>query len=132
MSADVMSDGNRRVMSTVGVVNQRYIIALKGNWQQLEVSSNHDRIKVAVPFVWKPNVWYRLLTRVDISQDGSGVVQAKAWKRVDSEPEEWTIEVPHKHAHKEGSPGLFGFSPQSKKRVYIDNIKVVRGDGVSF
>ena len=130
MSADVMSDGNRRIMSTVGFINQRYIIALKGNWQLLEVSSNHDRVKVSVPFNWKSNTWYSLVTRVDISKNGSGVVRAKAWNRDQPEPLKWTIEVPHNRAHKEGSPGLFGFSPQSKKRVYIDNIKIVRSDGV--
>ena len=27
-----------------------------------------------------------------------------------------------------GAPGLFGFSPQSKKRVYIDNIRITAKD----
>ena len=53
MKADVMSDGNRRVMSNVGLINQRYLIALVGNWQILEVVSNHDRLKESVPFKWK-------------------------------------------------------------------------------
>ena len=125
LEADVMSEGNRRIMSTVGVINQRYIIALKGNWQQLEISSNHDIIKVGVPFSWQSNQWYRLKTRVDLQADGSGIVRAKAWERGKNEPEEWTIEVPHNRAHSTGSPGLFGFSPQSKKRVYIDNITII-------
>jgi outer membrane protein assembly factor BamB len=124
MTADLMTDGNRRIMSTVGVVNQRYIVALKGNWQVLEVSSNHDRLKVSVPFKWKPNIWYTLKTRVDIAADGSGVVRAKAWPRDSVEPDTWTIEVPHVTAHTRGAPGLFGFSPQSQKRVYVDNISV--------
>ena len=122
--ADVMTEGNRRVMSTVGVVNQRYIIALDGNWQVLEVNSNHDRIKVSVPFEWNYGVWYRLKTRVDVAEDGSGMIRAKAWPRDQPEPEAWTIEVPHKNAHKHGSPGLYGFTPQNKKRVYIDNVSV--------
>jgi hypothetical protein len=33
IEADVMSDGNKRKMSTVGVINQRYRITLKGNEQ---------------------------------------------------------------------------------------------------
>lgn len=36
----------------------------------------------------------------------------------------WTIEVKHKVAHKVGAPGLFGFSPQSKKRVFVDNLSI--------
>jgi hypothetical protein len=122
LEADIMSDGNRRTMSTVGLINQRYLIALLGNSQELEVSSNQERVKVAVPFRWAPHTWYRLKTRVDVTPDGSGIVRAKAWKRGDPEPENWTIEVPHKHAHTHGSPGLFGFAPQSLFRVYIDNI----------
>ena len=40
----------------------------------------------------------RLKTRVDVADDGSGVVRAKAWPRDEAEPEAWTIEVPHTHA----------------------------------
>ncbi len=123
LEADVMSDGNRRKMSEVGLINSRYAIVLKGNDQKLEVSSNFERLREAVEFKWQPKVWYRLKTRVDIAPDGTGVVRGKAWKREDPEPAAWTIEVKHKTAHQEGSPGLFGFSPQDE-RVYVDNIKV--------
>jgi len=122
--ADVMSDGNRRTMSTVGLINQRYAIVLNGNSQDLEVSSNHERIKVAVPFPWTPKQWYTLKTRVDVSPDGTGTVRAKAWKRGETEPSKWNLEVPHKMAHTQGAPGIFGFAPQSLFRVYIDNIQV--------
>ncbi len=123
IEADVMSDGNRRKMSEVGIINQRYAIVLKGNEQKLEISSNFERLREAVDFKWQPNVWYRLKSRVDVTPDGSGVVRAKAWKKGDPEPDAWTIELHHKTAHQEGSPGLFGFSPQDM-RVYIDNILV--------
>ena len=128
IQADIMSEGNRRKMSEVGVINQRYIIVLKGNDQKLEVNSNLERLRVpaatdAPNFRWLPNVWYTLKTRVDIAPDGSGVIRAKAWRRDEPEPEKWTAEVPHQHAHASGSPGLFGFSPQ-EMRVFIDNVKV--------
>ncbi|HZR21382.1 MAG TPA: PQQ-binding-like beta-propeller repeat protein [Verrucomicrobiae bacterium] len=123
IQADVMSDGNRRKMSEVGVINQHYAIVLKGNEQKLEINSNQDRLRVAQDFKWSPKVWYRLKARVDRNADGSAVVRAKAWKRDESEPGGWTIEVPHKTAHQQGCPGLFGFSPQDM-RVYIDNIEV--------
>jgi outer membrane protein assembly factor BamB len=122
--ADVMSDGNRRTMSSVGVINQHYMVVLNGNAQELEVSSNHERIKQAVPFKWVAKEWYHLKTRVDVAPDGSGVVRAKAWKKSEAEPAAWTIEVPHKNAHAQGSPGLFGFAPQSQFKVYVDNISI--------
>jgi outer membrane protein assembly factor BamB len=123
IEAEVMSDGNRRKMSEVGLINQRYAIVLKGNDQKLEVSSNFERLRESVEFRWQPKVWYHLKTRVDIAADGTGVVRGKVWKKGDPEPDAWTIEVKHRTAHQEGSPGLFGFSPQDE-RVYIDNIKV--------
>lgn len=128
IQADVMSEGNRRKMSEVGVINQRYLIVLKGNEQKLEISSNFERLRVpsvTAPsnFKWAPNAWYTLKSRVDLNPDGSGVVRAKAWKKGEPEPEAWTIEVPHRTAHKSGSPGLFGFAPQ-EMRVFIDNVSV--------
>jgi hypothetical protein len=92
----------------------------------LEVSSNHDRLKHSVKFPIKPNTWYHLKSQVKSNPDGSGTVLAKAWPRGTDEPAEWTIETPVKHLHPKGSPAVFAFSPQSQKRVYIDNIKLTK------
>jgi outer membrane protein assembly factor BamB len=132
IQADVMSDGDRRRMSEVGIICQRYLIALKGNDKKLEISSNYERLRVpsgtdASNFRWTPKTWYTMKARVDTAADGSGVVRAKAWKRGDPEPEQWLLEVPHRTAHKEGAPGLYGFSPQDM-RVYIDNVLVTKNN----
>lgn len=124
LEADVMTDGNRRIKSSVGLVNQRYLIVLVGNQNILEVSSNHERVKEAVKFPIKANAWYHLKTHVKSHADGSGEVLAKAWPKGEDEPSEWTIKVPVKRCHPQGAPGIFAFSPQSQKRVYIDNIKL--------
>jgi outer membrane protein assembly factor BamB len=124
VTADVMSDGNKRMMSNVGVINQRYVINLVGNYKQLEVLSNQERIKVGVPFPMQPKTWYRIESRVDVAPDGSGVVRAKAWKRDEPKPKGWTIEVPHKRAHSHGAAGVYGFALQNQFPVYIDNISV--------
>jgi len=124
VEADVMTDGNRRIMSTIGLVNQRYLFTLSGNAQILEVSSNHERLKESVKYSVKPNTWYRLKTAVETKSDGSGVARAKAWPRGEDEPDAWTIEVPLRRVHRHGAPAVFAFSPQSQKRVYIDNLKV--------
>jgi hypothetical protein len=123
IEADVMSEGNKRKMSDVGVINQRYKIVLKGNEKKLEINSNDELFRFSAPFEWSPNIWYHLKTKVDVAADGSGVVHAKAWKKGEPEPDAWTFEAPHKRAHQNGCPGLFGFSPQDM-RVYIDNILV--------
>lgn len=122
--ADVRTDGSRRAKSDVGVINQRYMVVLKGNANELEVSSNYERFKRAVPFPIKAEQWYSLRTQVEVHPDGSGVVLAKAWEQGQPEPAEWTIKAETPTVHKQGSPGLFGFTPQNQMRVYIDNVKV--------
>ena len=123
VEADVLTEGNRRKMAEVGLINQRYLITLKGNSQQIEVTSNQERVRESVPFKISPNIWYKLKTRVDVAADGTGVVRAKVWPKDQPEPEAWTIEVPHKAVHKHGSPGFFSFAPQDQ-RGWIDNINV--------
>lgn len=122
--ADVMTDGNRRTMSDAGVICQRYLIELRGNHQDLRVSSNVERLNVSAPFAWKPGEWVTILARVDRDEDGSGVVRAKAWKRGEDEPDAWTLEVPVEHCHASGSPGIYSLAPQSRFCVYLDNIAV--------
>ncbi|MFT5189192.1 MAG: outer membrane protein assembly factor BamB [Verrucomicrobiales bacterium] len=124
LQADVMTDGTRRIKSDIGLINQRYLISLQGNAKQIEISSNHERIKHSVPFTVKAKTWYTLKTRVDVQADGSGIVRGKAWIKGEPEPEAWTIEYNHKYANTHGSPGIVGFSPQSQKRVFVDNIAI--------
>ncbi len=129
LEADVMTDGTRRVMSTVGLVNQRYLIAMTGNSRILEVSSNHERVKASVPFEAQPNIWYRLKTRVDPDPTGTGgFVRAKLWEKAKPEPEKWTIEIRQDQLHAQGAPGVFAFSPQSLKRVFIDNLSLTANE----
>jgi outer membrane protein assembly factor BamB len=124
VQADLMTDGNRRMKSEIGLVNQRYLIAIKGNDNALEITSNFERLRVTAPFPVKANQWYTLKTRVDLDAEGTATVRAKAWEKGGSEPEAWMIEAKQADGHKKGSPGVFGFSPQAQKRVFIDNITV--------
>jgi hypothetical protein len=105
------------------MINQRYMVVLKGNSQQLEISSNQERLRQSVPFSWVPNEWYTIKSRVDVDAKGSGVIRAKAWKKTEPEPEAWTVEFTHKTAHSNGAPGLFSFTPQ-EQRAWIDNVSV--------
>jgi outer membrane protein assembly factor BamB len=124
IAADVMSDGNRRGMGEMGLINQRYIVRLKGNEDKIEVNSNVERLRVSAPVTLAPKVWYRLKTRVDMAPDGTATVRARVWKRGEAEPEGWTIEVKHEHGHANGVPGLYGLSTQPAFRVYVDNIEI--------
>lgn len=125
MRVDVRSEGNRRSMSSVGLIHQRYLVLLKGNHQAIEVSSNMEHLKVSVPFKWKPGRWYSMLTRVDMQEDGSAIIRAKVWPKDEAEPEAWTTEVTDPHGHSHGAWGLYGFTPQSRFSVYLDNLSVI-------
>ncbi len=124
LQADIMTDGSRRVKSDIGLINQRYLIVLKGNANQLEISSNFERFVHFVPFKVDAQKWYTLKTQVKANADGTGVVQAKVWERGQPEPDAWTIEAPTTMVHRSGSPGIFGFTPQNQQRVYLDNLSV--------
>jgi hypothetical protein len=123
-----MTDGNRRIKSVVGLINQRYNISLIGNTNVIEVTSNYERLAATAPFPIEANRWYTLKTRVDVAADGTGVIRGKAWPKGEAEPDAWTIEVKHATAHRKGAPGIFGFSPQSQKSVYVDNIKITSNE----
>jgi outer membrane protein assembly factor BamB len=124
MQADVMTDGSGRTKSDIGLVHQRYLITLRSNAGKLEVSSNPERLLHTAPFKVLPKTWYTLKTRVDVNNDGSGVVRGKAWPKGQAEPEAWTIEVKVPRAHAQGSPGIFGFTPLNQNRVYLDNLSI--------
>ncbi len=126
VEADVLSDGNRRLMSSVGVINQRYIVMLDGNAQMLKVVSNYDRLDVGVPCRWQANQWYRLKARVEpgAGEGDTTVIRAKVWLRGEAEPTDWQLVHEHVDGHRQGAPGLFGFSPASKFAVCVDNVVV--------
>ena len=77
-----------------------------------------------MPFSFKTKTWYNLKTRVDVLENGSGLIRAKAWIKNSEEPEEWNLEVSHANPHLHGAPGVYAMSPQSKKKVYFDNLSV--------
>ena len=58
--------------------------------------------------------------RVD-SSDGLGVIRAKIWQRNETEPATWTIEARDLIPHRQGSPGLYGYSSAD---ILYDNISV--------
>ena len=124
MQVDLMTDGNRRIKSDLGVIHQRYAIVLKGNANLIEISSNHERLKESTKFPIKAKTWYTMKTKVSMADDGTATVSAKVWPKGEAEPDGATFEVKHPQGHTQGAPGIFGFSPQSQKTVYVDNISI--------
>ncbi len=108
----------------MGVVNQRYTLALEGA-QRLQirswVSQLEQRFAVTIPFEWQAKTWYVLKFRSE-TQEGKTVLRGKVWKKGDPEPESWTIEGEDLTPNVQGSPGLFGNSTDAE--FYVDNVTV--------
>ena len=122
VQADLMGGRRRRWLPDMGLIAHRYILDLQGAYQRLEVRSWSSDLRMVrrVPFEWETDVWYSMKMRVDV-EAGRAVVRGKVWKRGDAEPDAWTIEAEDPLPIREGSPGLYGYSPAN---IYYDNVSV--------
>ena len=122
VQADLMGGRRRRWLPDMGLIAHRYILDLQGAYQRLEVRSWSSDLRMVqrVAFQWDSEVWYTMKMRVDV-EDGRGVVRGKVWKRGEPEPDAWTIEAKDPLPIREGSPGLYGYSPAN---IYFDNVRV--------
>jgi len=125
IEADVRGTEARRQRGDIGLINQRYMMVLFGNGQQLELHpwQAADEMTVRVKFAWALNTWYRMKLRVENRPDGTTLVQGKVWPKADPEPSPWTIEKVDRIPHLEGAPGLYG---DGYSDVMFDNLRVYR------
>lgn len=122
IQVDMMGTKKRRVRSDVGLISHRYTLDLMGNHQRLQVRSWASDLRMAktIDFTWEPDVWYTMKMAVEQADDKT-IVKGKVWKRGTEEPADWTITAEDPLPIREGSPGIYGYSPTN---VYYDNIKV--------
>ncbi len=126
IQGDLRGGKEGRRYTDVGLVNSGYTVELQGAHQRIKIGSwsSENRMAVQQDFAWDMDVWYTLKVRVDIEGEGDAakaVIRAKAWKRGDDEPTDWTITAEDPHPIRHGSPGLYTFAPVDS---YFDNIRV--------
>ena len=126
IQTDLMGDKTRRRLPDMGLVNCGYTMDLMGVHQQIQVLSwaAELRMRKTVPFSWEPNVWYQMKMRVDVDEQKAWI-RGKVWRREEPEPDDWTITVEDELPIREGSPGLYGYSPTN---IYYDNIIISKND----
>ena len=78
------------------------------------------RMAKTIDFEWEVDTWYTMKLAVEQEADKT-IVLGKVWKRGTDEPSEWTIRAEDPLPIRNGSPGIYGYSPTN---VYYDNIKV--------
>ncbi|HVS65695.1 MAG TPA: PQQ-binding-like beta-propeller repeat protein [Thermoanaerobaculia bacterium] len=112
--------GRRR--PDAGLINQGYILDLKGVKQELEIRSWQAvlRMAVQVPFEWEMDTWYTMEFRVD-QQGDKALVRGKVWPRGQPEPADWNITAEDPQPSRAGAPGIQGYSPAS---IFYDNLEV--------
>lgn len=125
IQTDAWCDLKNEKMPDVGVIGQRYTLALQGASQTLQIRSWTARLELrfakTIPFEWKPQTWYVL--KLQAANEGDkAVLKGKVWLRGEPEPEAWTIEATDDVPNKTGSPGLFGNA--SDAEVLYDNVKI--------
>ena len=122
LQVDLLGTKPKRNMPDMGLIANRYTLEMQGNHQRLQVLSWRSDLRMAkwIEFKWEPNVWYTMKMTVDIVDD-TAHVKGKVWAKGEPEPETWTITVEDPLPNREGSPGIYGYSPAE---VYYDNLKV--------
>lgn len=127
VQADFKGSKQGRRFTDIGLINSGYIFDLQGAHQRIEVRSWASELRMAqkLPFPWNMDTWYTMKLRVDYenSDRGSEVAQVrgKVWPRGEDEPRAWTFSVEDPLPIRQGSPGLYAFSPVE---AYFDNVKV--------
>jgi hypothetical protein len=125
VQADVRAAGEGEKLPDIGLIAQRYTLAMLGAEQQLQIRYWPPQVLTqfseTIPFAWKPNKWYTLKFRASV-EDGKALLKGKIWPRDEKEPDNWTIEAVDKLPNVEGSPGLFGDA--GKAEIYYDNVQV--------
>lgn len=133
VEADVLGTTVRdRFDPDMGLVNSRYRFLIMGmkNAARIDGWDAVPRLYMEVPFTFKPDVWYRMKFQV-AEKDGTTRLRGKVWPRDEEEPKAWLIDVVDPFPHREGSPGIYAYSPGTTDKydgpeVFFDNFKVHR------
>ncbi|MCG3126184.1 MAG: Outer membrane protein assembly factor BamB [Phycisphaerae bacterium] len=120
--ADVCAAKKSRNLPDMGLIANRYRFELMGNTQKMRLVSwvPAPRIQQVLPFSFKEDEWFSMKLRVDVKGDVA-LVRGKVWKRGESEPADWSITLEDPIGHRQGAPGLYGFS---LAEIFYDNVAV--------
>jgi outer membrane protein assembly factor BamB len=137
ISADIMCNAkeeNKVInMPNMGVANCRYLLAIDGTKQKLNLGSweSRRRVESNMDFNCKPGVWYSFTFKV--TQEGDkAICLGKVWQKGMPEPTDWTIKLEDPSPNRTGAPAIYAYAtaiPTSGKgdgtEAFFDNVKVV-------
>lgn len=119
---DLMGTKDKRRLPDMGLIANRYTLDMQGRHQRLQIRSWASDLRMAktIDFAWETDVWYTMKMKVEVMED-KALIHGKIWKRSEPEPDAWTITAEDPLPNREGSPGIYGYSPTI---IYYDNLKV--------
>lgn len=119
---DLMGTKDKRRLPDMGLIANRYTLDMQGRHQRLQIRSWASDLRMAktIDFEWETDIWYTMKMKVNVMDD-KAIIYGKVWKTAEPEPDEWTITAEDPLPNREGSPGIYGYSPAI---IYYDNLKV--------
>ncbi len=135
VEADLLGTiARERFKPDLGLINSRYRLLVLGMQGKLRIDSWDPlpRIQEDVPFIFEPHRWYRMKFQVEVAEAKANV-RGKMWPRDEPEPKTWTIELTDNYPNREGSPGIYGYSPGTTSKsdgpeIFYDNLEVTRNE----
>jgi outer membrane protein assembly factor BamB len=124
IQADVALKEENDRMSDVGLIASGYQLTIRGVSGTLRLdswASNDYRTFAEAAFRPKPDTWYTMKLMV-VPDTNQATVRGKIWPRDAPEPNAWTIEMVDQAPNLQGTPGVFGNSPEAE--IYLDNLHV--------
>ena len=122
IQVDLMGTKAKRRLPDMGLIANRYTLDMQGRHQRLQIRSWASDLRMAktIDFPWEIDVWYTMKMQVEVVDD-TAIIRGKVWRTGEPEPEDWTLIAEDPRPNREGSPGIYGYSPTE---IYYDNLKV--------
>lgn len=122
VQVDLMGTKTKRRLPDMGLIANRYTLDMQGRHQRLQIRSWASDLRMAktIDFPWDIDVWYTMKMQVEVV-DETAIIRGKVWRTGEPEPEDWTLVAEDPRPNREGSPGIYGYSPTE---IYYDNLKV--------
>ena len=122
IQVDLMGTKTKRRLPDMGLIANRYTLDMQGRHQRLQIRSWASDLRMAktIDFPWEIDVWYTMKMQVEVV-DETAIIRGKVWRTGEPEPEDWTLVAEDPRPNREGSPGIYGYSPTE---IYYDNLKV--------
>ena len=132
IQVDLMGTKTKRRLPDMGLIANRYTLDMQGRHQRLQIRSWASDLRMAktIDFPWETDVWYTMKMQVEVVENrknlpvampAKAIIRGKVWRTGEPEPEDWTLIAEDPRPNREGSPGIYGYSPTE---IYYDNLKV--------